>query len=144
MIDDESEAEEELDPHWAQAQRLAVAAYLSRQRVPHGELPLSPAWHVAPYVGVWDVPGRTSGERSFWAIAGDLPTDFVSADTLPNARSAVLALAERWLAVAGYMAKGLRHPTISIGSGERSAELASLLQSRATLLADWARDDELW
>jgi hypothetical protein len=42
------------------------------------------------------------------------------------------------------MATGRRHPTISIGSGESSAELAKLLEARASTLASWARDDENW
>ncbi|OXN11539.1 hypothetical protein CDV57_09724, partial [Aspergillus fumigatus] len=49
-----------------------------------------------------------------------------------------------WLEAAECMARGDSHPTFRIGSGEQNRELAPMLESRATLLLDWANDAELW
>lgn len=142
MLDDANE--DEIDPAWCAEQRVHVHEYLQRERVPHGELPELPAWGVSPYVAVWEVPGSVSGARSFWAISGDLPTDFLSADTLPDPRSAVRAIAERWELVARYMTEGKQHPTISIASHMEQGHLADLLAKRAQMLADWAAREEVW
>ena len=42
------------------------------------------------------------------------------------------------------MARGERHPTFVIGSGENNEELAPVLASRAELLLEWVKDAELW
>lgn len=80
----------------------------------------------------------------WWAISGDIPNDYVSADKASNPREAVGAIASLWKEAAEYMARGERHPTFVIGSGEHTEELAPMLASRAELLLEWVSDPEVW
>jgi hypothetical protein len=129
---------------WLAEQRAAVQHYLARERVPGVTVAPEPSWLLPPYVAIWPVLGTRSGERSYWAISGDLPTDFLSADTVPDARRALAAFAERWRALAAYMERGERHPTIWVESRASGRELGAMLASRARLLAAWVAADEFW
>jgi len=77
-------------------------------------------------------------------IVGDLPADFLPADTITSARAAVTAFAERWLRLGSLMLEGKPHPTLEIGSPDQTRKLRDLLLRRARLLADFAREDEHW
>lgn len=134
----------EVEAAWTAEQHTLVEQYLTQERVPAVQVARDPAWIVAPYVAIWRVLAARSGQPSYWAISGDLPTDFIPADTRPDARTAVAGFAERWQAVARYMARGAQHPTVQIGTGGHGPELAALLASRAALLAQWAASDEYW
>lgn len=133
------------EARWCEERRDEVADYLRGEGVEHGGIGIEPAWHVVPYVSVWAVQSRaTPGSVGWWAICGDMPNDYVSADKAKTPREAVKAIATLWREAAQYMARGERHPTFRIGSGEPDAELAEMLASRAGLLLEWVEDDEAW
>jgi hypothetical protein len=129
---------------WVAEQRATVMRYLARERVPGVRVADEPAWHIALEVAVWPVLGARSGTRSYWAISGNVPTDFLPADIAPDARHAVAAFAERWRTLARYLKRGEKHPTIWVESRADERELAAMLASRARLLAEWAAADEYW
>ena len=136
----------EAEDAWCAEQRDLVADYLKKQGVAHGRIGDWPGWHVAPHVAVWAIESATSpGHIGCWVISGDLPTDYVGREHVPDPRAAVRAFAARWRALAPSLARGEAGPEIRIGdSPEERRELAPLLSSRASLLADWAERDELW
>ena len=108
-------------------------------------MPNEPAWQVSPYVSVWAIESVESpGSVGWWAISGDMPNDYVSADRAKNPREAVEAIATLWKEAAVYMARGEQHPAFIIGSGELDEELAPMLASRADLLLEWVSDPEAW
>lgn len=124
--------------------RGLVLQYLAHQEVPFRVLPPGPDWSLAPYLSIWPVYGRQGRRPGWFAIAGDVPTDYVSAADAPDARAAMRHFARRWLEVAEAMAKGRPHPDVAIGGPEDWPSLHPLLRSRAELLARFAEDDELW
>lgn len=141
-IDYDEPANEE---QWCDARRQDVIDYLGRQAVRHGEVGEWPAWHIAPYVSIWAIESCTApGWVGWWAICGDLPTDYVSAAEIKHPREAVRAIAQRWRDASQFMARGEAHPTITIGSPAEWPELAPMLRSRAGILHEWAEDDDLW
>ncbi len=134
-----------VDAHWCGERRLAVTKYLAQESVVHGEVGAWPAWHVAPYVSIWAVESlRAPGYVGWWAISGDLPTDYLSAVSIKHPRKALLAFAETWKEVAEHMRKGVPHPHISIATVEPNPELAALLESRSNVLRQFADDDSVW
>jgi len=143
MSDSDQYDDPELRAAWLSAQRQHVTEYLKEQRVPYGSVPTEPGWDVAPYVAVWPILGA-SGAPQYWVIVGDLPADFVSADTTHSVRDAVRAFARRWETVAQYMLRGESHPTISIGKPSDASDLGDLLLTRARTLAEFADQDNLW
>ncbi len=138
---DDATVEEE----WCADLRADISAYLSGEGVSHGQIGEWPAWHVAPYVSIWAIESQQRpGWVGWWAIAGDLPTDYVSAKTIKDPRAAVSAFSERWIEVSSYMLRGEAHPDIRIGSSETWPQLGPLLKSRASLLAKWVNENSFW
>ena len=135
----------EIEAQWCTERRDEVTKYLQGEGLVHGGIGAEPAWHVAPYVSVWTVESRLApGTVGWWAICGDMPSDYVSADQAASPREAVRAIATLWREAAQYMARGEKHPTFQIGSGDLDAELAEMLASRAELLLEWVDGDEAW
>jgi hypothetical protein len=125
--------------------RQLVTNYLAREGLTHGEIGSWPAWHVAPYVSLWAVESlRVPGTIGWWAICGDLPTDYLAAATAKHPRTAMLAFADIWKDKAQHMRKGIPHPDLTIGPPEQQSELASLLQRRSDTLRLFAEDDAVW
>ncbi len=134
-----------VEERWCAERRAQVTKYLAEQRVEHGEVGSWPAWHVVPYVSIWAIESLlTPGDVGWWAICGDLPTDYLSATRVKHPRKAMLAFADAWRETAGRMLNGLRPDEIAYGPPERNLELAPLLQNRADLLRQFAEDDSVW
>jgi hypothetical protein len=138
----------EVEQPWCDDQRRQVTEYLRSQGVKHGRVGESPAWHVAPFVSIWAIESLLRPERiGWWAICGDLPSDYISAaDIEPpqHPRKAVRAIAERWLDVVHAWDEGREYEGVMIGGGQRNRELAPLLKSRTKVLIDWTGDDSFW
>ncbi len=81
-----------IEEQWCQERRAQVEAYLQHQRVEHGRVGEWPAWHVAPHVSLWAIESKVRPDWvGWWAICGDLPTDYVSAANIKHPREAVRA-----------------------------------------------------
>lgn len=142
LEDELTEAEEE---QWCEERRAEVADYLARTGIRHGQIGEWPAWHLPPYVSLWAIEsGENPGWVGWWVICGDLPTDYVSAQTIKHPRDAMRALANRWAPAAERMARGEAPEDFSLGQPEDWPTLAPLLASRAALLQDFAADDAMW
>ncbi len=135
----------EIEAQWLADRRAEVTEYLKNEGLAHGPIAEECAWYVSPYVSIWAVESIASpGSVGWWAISGDMPNDYVSADKASNPREAVEAIASLWREAAEYMERGELHPTFVIGSGDRKEELAPMLSSRAELLLEWVSDPEAW
>lgn len=135
----------EIEERWCNERRNEVIAYLKGQNLVHGQVSGWPAWHVAPYVSIWEVESKSNpGWLGWWAVAGDLPTDYVSAGVIKHPRDAVKAFAMRWRAAAEHMARGKAPPGFRIGTPAEWPSLGPQLTSRAELFQSWAANPELW
>jgi hypothetical protein len=129
---------------WIREQRANVLEYLAGEGVA-ASVPPEPSWQEAPYVAIWAAMSSTApGRVGWWVICGDVPTDYVSSSEIPDPRSAVRVFGRRWLKASKRMARGETSDDFSLGTPSEWPQLAPMLASRATLLADWANDDELW
>ena len=79
------------------------------------------------------------GWVGWWAISGDLPTDYCSCEEPRHPRTAARTFAATWRAAADDV-----RPDGTLGETELPASLAEMLRSRADILDDWAKDDENW
>jgi hypothetical protein len=67
------------EEQWCAEQRDHVVSYLTRQGLQSPSVGDWPAWHVAPSIAVWAVESlKKPGSVGWWAISGDLPTDYTS------------------------------------------------------------------
>lgn len=134
-----------VEAQWLSEQRESVQRYLQSEGVRHrGVAPESDSF-IAPYVSVWTIESmKTPGVIGWWAISGDVPTDYLSGLDATDARSALAAFARRWREVSAYMLRGEEHPTVRMGGSSDRLELGGWLGRRAQILEDWVRDDEMW
>jgi len=137
-----SEISEQEEEAWCAEQRGVVANYLARQSgLEHGEIGEWPAWHVAPHVAIWSVESVANpGWVGWWAISGDLPGDYCSADGRRHPRLALRHFAQSWREALARTPEGAE----TIGETGLPFELAAILEHRAELLSAWAEDDEFW
>ena len=140
-----SDDDHESDAAWLREQRAQVEAYLTSEGIAHGGVASEPDWYEPEVLAIWPVEsGAAPGTLGWWAVSGDVPTDYVTAAPGMDARGALASVAARWHAAASRMAKGLAPEGLTIGPPEEWPTLAPVLQSRAETLAGWAADDELW
>jgi hypothetical protein len=144
MSDDEDDDDltEEEEEAWCAERRLQVEAYLKRQGLTHGDVGEWPAWHVAPYVSVWAIESlKAPGAVGWWAICGDLPTDYCgSAPDCANPRQALRRFAETWLASLADTPQD----AAELGQTGLPTDVGDLLRSRAELLLEWVADEDGW
>ena len=134
-----------VEARWLAKQRDSVQRYLQDEGIRHRGVAFDPAWFLAPYVSIWMVASmRTPDDIGWWAISGDLPTDYLSGAEATDARTALAAFARRWREVSAYMLRDENHPTVKIGPPENRRELGDLLCRRAEIIQEWADDDEMW
>jgi hypothetical protein len=134
-----------LEAQWLSEQRANVERYLQGQGVQHRGVSPESEWFIAPYVSIWTVESmKTPGAIGWWAISGDLPTDYLSGHDATDARTALAAFADRWREVSAYMLRGEEHPTVRIGGPSDRRKLGDLLSRRAQIIEDWTHDDEMW
>ena len=130
---------------WIASQRKVVQEYLEREGVDHLGVGEYPAFHLHPYVAVWAVQSKKApGWVGWWAISGDLPTDYVSRGKIAHPREALRAFAHHWREMSDYMLRGEEHPDVKIGTPDQWPELGDLLRQRAQGLQSYADDDDIW
>jgi hypothetical protein len=130
---------------WIREQREVVLEYLAREQVSHLGVPELPEWFFAPYVAIWSVASKKRpGAVGWWAISGDVPTDYTSSSEIRDARMAMRSFSLRWAKAAKQMAAGEESDEFQVGRVENWPELAPLLASRAELLGEWAAADDMW
>lgn len=137
--DDFTEAEEEA---WCDEQREVLAAYFVRKGLRTGEIGEWPAWHVAPIIAVWSIESlKAPGAVGWWAVTGDIPTDYCSSDGgCDNPRRALRRISESWLAAIADTRPG----AATLGETGLPAEFADLLRVRAEQLLEWVSEDDGW
>lgn len=138
----------EIDQSWCDAQRATVIEYLKSQQLNHGEVGDWPAWHIAPYLAVWAVESvARPGWIGWWAISGDLPTDYISAseiDPPQHPRKALRTFAEHWRGTVQAWDEGKAPARGYWGSADRVPLLRSLLAARVALILEMVEDEEIW
>lgn len=135
--DDWTEAQ---DAAWCAEERLRLLDYLDAG-ASHGGVGERPAWHVGPVVAVWAVGSlKAPGRTGWWAISGDLPCDFCTAEEDDQPRDGLRRIVQGWRDAVAATKPG--DETIH-GLG-LPADLAPLLRSRAEHLLEWVEDDSLW
>lgn len=130
---------------WLAEGRTAIQRCLARERVAHGGVPATPVWAAAPMLAVWPVRSATARDTvGWWAVAGDVPTDYVAARDVPDARHALAAFAARWHHAADQMACAAAPPAAPTDEPADWRTLSTLLHRRADTLARWAGDASVW
>jgi hypothetical protein len=130
---------------WVASERDKIVAYLVTQGVDHLGVGGWPAFHLCPHFASWAVQSKKwPGSIGWWAIGGDMPTDYMSGDGVRHPRKAMEHFSRQWAEVSDCMDRGETHPGTKIGNKEVWPELAPLLKIRSELLGEFAANDDLW
>ena len=123
------------DAAWAADQRKTVEAYLRTQGCDHAGVSLEPRWYLSPYLAVWAVRSKANPDVvGWWAISGDVPTDYMTATReLRSTADVLAAFGAQWSRAAETMSRG---EYAGIGKPENITELAPLLRTRAAMLQE--------
>jgi hypothetical protein len=136
--DDTPSIEDCGDAAWVASQHEIVVKYLEKECIEHGGVSLEPRWFVSPYVAVWAVRSRANPDRvGWWAISGDLPTDYMSCGHEADVGDVLIAFAASWREAAKRMAAGEEPNGFTIGDPSRAQDLAPLLAKRAETLHEF-------
>jgi Domain of unknown function (DUF4826) len=124
---------------WTASQRTRVIDYLTSERCEHGGVSFEPRWFLSPYIAIWAIRSNASSDRiGWWAISGDVPTDYITCTHENDDADVLLSFARVWKSAAAYMANGMWAPNHQIGPPGRQKEFAPMLLSRAQFLEDFA------
>jgi Domain of unknown function (DUF4826) len=138
-------ASDQTEDAWVADQRNTVLAYLQREGLHHPHVGDWPAWHLRPYLAVWAIESLVApGRVGWWAISGDVPTDYVSFTDAEHPREVLRHFARQWAEVSSSMLRGQEHPDTVIGTPDQWPELGDLLKRRSALLRRFADDDSIW
>lgn len=134
-----------IEKQWCIERRAQVIEYLASRKLKYVKVGEWPAWYVAPYVSIWAIESKKRpGWVGWWAICGDLPTDYVSAKSIKHPREALKAFGKDWNKRFLLMSEG-KGSACTVGFPKETwLKLAPLLKARAKILQDWANDDSLW
>ncbi len=132
--------------NWLQSSRKSIQEYFQRQNLGAVKVESTASWHVCPYVSIWKAVKSDSVKEPqyIWAIAGDLPTDYISDISISCARDALKEFSKRWLEDSVLMLAGKAPIHGSLGNPNNWVELGELLQSREEILREWSLDDNQW
>src|ERR1043165_1466713 len=84
---------------WAVAQRERVVEYLESQRCDHAGVSREPRWFLSPFVAIWAIRSKAHPDRiGWWAISGDLPTDYVTCTNERDDADVLLSFSRQWKA----------------------------------------------
>jgi hypothetical protein len=123
------------DARWAAGQRRVVEGYLQTQGCDHAGVALEPRWYLSPYLAIWAVRSKANPDLvGWWAISGDVPTDYTMATReLRSTADVLAAFGAQWSRAAAAMSRG---EYAGIGKPEDISELAPLLGTRAAMLQE--------
>lgn len=143
MTEDDVSAED--DAKWVASQKAYVEEYLRHENVAHLSVAEWPDFYVSPYLALWAVQSKESpGQIGWWAISGDVPTDYISSVSAKNPRAALYEIVARWTKISSEMLKGKQSPDYKLGSPEDWPQLGELLAQRVKILQSFADDEEFW
>jgi hypothetical protein len=129
---------------WVRQERRKVADYLAAEGCRHAGIGDWPAFLVEMHLALWAVQSTIhEGRVGWWAISGDVPTDYMSSSDGEHPREALRHFAALWLDVAEHMQRGEPHPTMEMGDPEDWPEIADALEQRANVLLEYADDEAI-
>ncbi|WP_333796503.1 DUF4826 family protein [Rheinheimera sp.] len=120
---------------WVRQQFQKANLHLAEQGIVMDNVAVQESRYLPPYVAVWKI--NALNRQGYWAISGDLPTDYLEASGAIDAREALRAFSLRWqMKAQQLMNAGVQDQT--------TADYIQLLISRAHSLYDLFESENLW
>ena len=120
---------------WSREQYQKATAFLAEKGVIAETVSMENSRYLAPVLAVWKI--KSTENKWFWVISGDLPTDFIAEEGAESVRDTLRAFSFRWQLKAENI---LTDKSVE----QTQREFAAMLVGRADGLYDIFNKDELW
>lgn len=120
---------------WVREQFQRANKHLAENGVIFESVVTEESRYLAPYVAVWKL--KSTSQKLFWVISGDVPCDFVAYENATNAREALRHFSFNWQ----LKAENLQKQT---NLDQTQSDFIELLISRAEGLYDIYSREDLW
>ena len=126
---------------WLADERRKVMDFLRDEGCRHAGVADWPAFQLSPHLALWAVLSPLhAGRVGWWAISGDVPTDYMSSSDGEHPADALRYFSSQWKEVAGYLRRGEPHPTLDFGDPQNAPAIAEELEERAAALLKLAEE----
>lgn len=128
MTEEEKEA-------WIKEQFQRANKHLAENGVLFDTIIADESKYLIPYLSVWKI--KSTENKRYWVISGDLPSDFMMADHAKNAREAIRHFSMSWQ----MKAENIRR---TMPNDETQMRFAALLENKAMNLFNVHDSEHLW
>ncbi len=130
---------------WIAECRKRLTDELGEECLRHCVIDEEPVAYAPGLACVWALhtPGAPD-EVDWWAINGDVPTNYLPVSEAPDPRAFLRAIAPYWRATAYVLERGDQPAELAPVPPENRQRIGALLHRRADILDEWAADDEAW
>lgn len=133
------QAQPELDQEslsqWVREQFQRANKHLAENGVLFESVVTEESRYLAPYVAVWKI--KTTDNKYYWVISGDVPCDYLPYELEKTARAAIRHFSLLWQVKAENIRK-------TDTTDQTQLDFAELLESRAEGLYDIQAEESLW
>lgn len=134
-MQEQQQMTEEQSNEWMREQFQKANKHLAEHGVLYESVFVDECRYLAPFVAVWKI--KASDGKKFWAITGDVPSDFVGLDAAKTAREVMKHFSLQWQLKAEKL--------IQAGNtDETGKKYAGLLINSAENLYRLSENKELW
>lgn len=120
---------------WVREQFQCANKYLAENGVVYEAVVTEESRYFAPYFAMWKI--KAMDGEFYWALVGDLPSDFSPVSVAPNAREAMRHFAFTWQIRAENILKDEKVVT-------EQKEYAQMLINRAEGLYGFYKQEDFW
>ncbi|MDC0602359.1 DUF4826 family protein [Aliiglaciecola sp.] len=120
---------------WVREQFQRANKHLAENGVVFESVVTEESRYLAPYVAVWKL--KSTAQKFFWVISGDVPCDFVAYENAKNAREAIRHFSFNWQLQAENLQK-------QGNVDQTKSDFIEMLISRAEGLYDIYNREDLW
>ena len=120
---------------WSRESYQQATAHLAEKGVLTDTVSMEQSRYLAPVLAIWKI--KSTENKWFWVISGDLPTDSITEEGAQSPRDAVRAFSLQWQMKAEII-------RTNPDSDQTRQEYAALLIGRANGLYDIYEQEGLW
>ncbi|MEW9796675.1 DUF4826 family protein [Alteromonas sp. CYL-A6] len=126
---------EEQKEAWIKEQFQRANKHLAENGVLFDTVVADASKYLIPYLSVWKI--KSTENKQYWVISGDLPTDFMLASNAKDAREAIRHFSMSWQ----MKAESIRQ---TMPGDETQMRFAALLENKAMNLFNVHESEHLW
>ena len=120
---------------WSRESYQKATAHMADKGVLIDTVSMDNSRYLAPLLAIWKI--KSTDKDWFWAISGDLPTDFMTEEGATDPRDAVRAFSLQWQMKAEVI-------RVNPDADQTQLDFSALLIGRANGLYEIYEQEELW